>query len=69
MYPHLTRLSIWKTGGFPGVECETRERPNRLTKEDILQSAVAHSRAKNKTQASNALKVKCFLLMRSCTKI
>lgn len=47
-----------KTKGFPGVEHETREKPNCLTNEDILWSAVAHSRAKNKTQASNVLKVK-----------
>lgn len=57
-----------RTKGFPGVEHETRERPNSLTNEDILWSAVAHSRAKNKTQESNVLKVKCFF-MRSCTKI
>ena len=56
--------------GFPGVEHETRERPNYLTNEDILWSAVAHSRAKNKTQASNVLKVKCFsFFMRCCAKI
>ena len=51
---------LWRTKGFPGVERETRERPNCLTNEDILWSAVAHSRAKYKTQASNVLKVKCF---------
>ena len=50
-----------RTKRFPGVEHETCERPNCLTNEDILWSAVAHSRAKNKTQASNVLKVKCFL--------
>ena len=50
-----------RTKGFPGVECETRARPNCLTNEDILWSAVAHSRAKNKTHASNVLKVKCYL--------
>ena len=54
---------------FPSGEAEIREPPEKVTNDDILWNSVAHTKAKNKTQASNVMKatgskgVNCFMLL------
>ena len=61
----LRRQKKW----FPDQKPEKRSQPEKITNEDLLWNAVAHNRAKNKTQASNVTKatgsrgVNCFMLL------
>jgi len=54
---------------FPSGKTETRNPPEKVTNDDILWNSVAHTKAKNKTQASNVMKatgskgVNCFMLL------
>ena len=58
-----------KKKNFPDQKTERRLPPDELTTEDILWNSVAHSSAKNKSQASNVRKatgsrgVNCFMLL------
>ena len=54
---------------FPDPKPEKRPKPNKVCIDDVLRNSVAHSRAKNKAQASNVTKatgsrgVNCFMLL------
>ena len=54
---------------FPDRKTEKRPKPEDVNSDDILWNSVAHSRAKNKAQASNVTKatgsrgVNCFMLL------
>lgn len=58
-----------KKKNFPDQKTERRLPPDELTTEDILWNSVAHSSAKNKSQASKVRKatssrgVNCFMLL------
>ncbi|KAK3735529.1 hypothetical protein QZH41_010032 [Actinostola sp. cb2023] len=54
---------------FPSGNAELRSPPEKLTNDEIIINSLAHSKAKNKTQAANVMKatgskgVNCFMLL------